>query len=502
MLSPKYYYLSLIYAICVYIYIEYLSVSYLGYYISLFIFLLFIVLSILDYRRSVLLLIVMIFTVPSYSRALQSIYEKNEGYYDYMFYNIKTIFFGGFVIIQWMFMTLFFISVMVLIKEKKININDIVEKNKKIHLFLLVLIAFIGLVFSLNNKEFELRRFITDIKYPVLFLMGIYIGVIYYRKYGDIDKLYVDIHKVILFIVIVSGLKVVFYLISDVYYGFNAYTYLNNSFFNISYLFSYFLYGDELFKNKIQKKLLIIIMFLSVIPDSRGVLVVFLVNIMIYINLIKRENNIQLIREKNKNRYVYIIAGGFLIWGIINLNESLLKFMEYKMNFFTKEILTGEISESPAVRLYEFLNIISLNINTFYGFFVGQGAGSYFKYDIYGLPFELKMYDYSIEEISIGRYYLPHTPINYWLLKGGVVGLSVYIYFYLKKYFYLKNILQSKKINDYSVDRKIVFAFMCLSMFTFFLQSYWLPEYVMVCSIMITIISHVGSSKNSMENCR
>ena len=121
---------------------------------------------------------------------------------------------------------------------------------------------------------------------------------------------------------------------------------------------------------------------------------------------------------------IFVVCGIFYFYLLPTYFPSFFQVLSFKAQFF-HEIYTGSLSHSPAVRLYESRIILEETFQDLIHFFVGQGPGGYIEgVDKY---LQLNVDDYSIEELNTKRFHFVHFFMNNVFLKGGVLGLILYL---------------------------------------------------------------------------
>jgi hypothetical protein len=132
---------------------------------------------------------------------------------------------------------------------------------------------------------------------------------------------------------------------------------------------------------------------------------------------------------------IYNISNGFFVE---DKNEFLLA---HKVNQFISIFNWGDlsfdslenVSDSPRVRIAEFLNILNYYFNNPFKSIFGLGFGSYFEdnLNLFALM-DLSQGSFDDDQINTGRFYRAHDTFPVILMLHGVVGLlfSIYWSFY------------------------------------------------------------------------
>ena len=162
----------------------------------------------------------------------------------------------------------------------------------------------------------------------------------------------------------------------------------------------------------------------------------------------------------------------FLLTYLKFWHSYIFDFIFFKFDFFISLAL-GEISSnSVLMRFVEFQNIMAFYISNTDALIWGRGLGSYFTFSEFPPVRALEINDFSISEISSGLFYKPHHFINFLLLKGGLIGLSLYIIFCLRFLVMGLKIVKHGNINEKILGYYLFFfSIYCLNM-------YWQPTLI------------------------
>ena len=125
------------------------------------------------------------------------------------------------------------------------------------------------------------------------------------------------------------------------------------------------------------------------------------------------------------------------------------------------------------MRFIELKNILSYQWNNLGALFWGRGLGGYFTFVEFSPPHSLEVNDFSIDQISTNLYYKPHHFVNFLLLKGGFIGLFIYLLFSFKFIGLGLKLIKSGSNNDRIFGSYLFFfSLYCLNM-------YWQPVLIL-----------------------
>lgn len=473
------------YSAFIVVYTDYLAYDKIGAVISLAIAFLVIAISFFSFGFGLLCASFVLFTFPSYPRDILDIYTALQETQKIDFYSIKYMKVAGFSIAQLMFLSLFFISFLrFLLGGGRIK-SAFAAWHLKL-LFFFITALFMGTAISvISGQDLYLREFISDLRFPILFIFGIFIAWSYYKDMGDISR---SIHYFVILLVLllaVSGIKSIMFIVDDKMHGAFKLSFANPNYVALPFLLSLIMTRRDIGTTASFFYMLFFLGALSIVPEGRGTMIVyFMVFLLAFI----------IIWKKDRKRFASFLAqfglavGIFLIVvaGLVVTNERLWNFITYKASFFTGEMLTGELSRSPLTRVVEFRNIISENADLAVGLLLGKGAGGYFEFRRYHLPFEPGVADYSMFERAHGIFFHPHLPLNYWLLKGGILGMALYGFIFYRMFQAgYKSLADSG--HGKTVFNRTFLYFVILSSPIGLMESYWQPDYIFLYSIITTL---------------
>lgn len=307
---------------------------------------------------------------------------------------------------------------------------------------------FINAFYPAHNK---LIFFISDLRDFVVPYLGVIICS-YFTK----SELLRGLKMFLIFGTLILSAKTILIIIYD---SINSNDYLTLG--TLPYLFipafCYFLI-DKKIKHR---NILIILSLFCSISASRGNIIIFVLSIMFALSLLAY-------KKKSLGIYFKFILSAavvvpFFMFVFSFLNTNIINLFSYKLDFFTSELFSGEeLNESTAIRLLETNQIITDGINNFVFLIFGKGMGGGFS-----LPhvFDLTTAAFSQTQLDLNFFYRPHTFINYYLLKGGLVLLFLFIY--VNFTIFKKSIKSNNNIEIF------IGFFVLLSPFYF-----WVPEFL------------------------
>ncbi|MDZ7861094.1 MAG: hypothetical protein U5O15_10630 [Candidatus Krumholzibacteriota bacterium] len=336
---------------------------------------------------------------------------------------------------------------------------------------------------------FSVKQFISDHRFFVILISSLIAGNYFVRV--NKNPIYTFARDII-FIGLTSGFKTIFFMVNDSInhmqgMSFAAQPYLIwPLFFVVFYIFSKKLKYFQII-------LLLLVVFMGGVSISRGNLLLFAFDLMIFIFLIISSMKQRKLLIKRINVLIILLIIIILIPPVLlyHYNETAYLFLNYKIDFFTKELWSGHISHSPAVRILEFKNISKEAGDLIYPLFIGKGFGGYFTYKNFPTDFKLGLSDYAINDLVQQKYFHPHTFINFYLLKGGMMLILFYLFIII--YMLLKGI---NLINSKDVSSKTIALFACFY-FVFALNMFWRPLYIFLFGILVNVLIEIGDKENT-----
>lgn len=477
---------AVLYSAFVVVYTDYLAYQAAGRMISFVLAGIILATAVVNFRAGLYAALLVVFTMPTFPRDILDIYTELLVTRYIEFNSIKFLSVAGFSLIQWVFIGLFFVAfIRFLLRGGRI---ESVGASRAASLsFMLSAVLLIGAaVASVGGQAWNLREFMGDFRFPVLFTFGLFIGWAYADSLRSTDMAVGQFVRFLVLLVMVSGIKSIFFLVDDAMAETFRLGFANPNYVTFPFLIALVIVREETGISSCLYYALLGLGAFSIIPEGRGAIVIYLI-------VIALAGTLVIVHERAKApRFVLSTAGIAVLFGlaliaVITSNERFRDYLSGKTLFFTEEIVTGELSPSPAVRVNEFRNIMHESAESNVGLLWGKGAGGYFRYERFPLPFELSISDYSANELRSGRYYHPHLPINYWFLKGGVLGLLLYSLVYYRMF--------RTGIRSLARDRqgtppggKLFHYFIVLSTPIGFIQSYWQPEYIFYFAIILMML--------------
>ena len=323
--------------------------------------------------------------------------------------------------------------------------------------YILLLLLFISLITGLlkGNLVF-LGPFINDTRFFINFLVG-YFGLV----------LYIDSSKEVYLIFKVIGLIFAGKLIVLIY----------QTFFIFQDVEIYTIGGDTglvlaptmlllyyIFKSQDSKLIIYVLIFLCIlsfgISASRGRILVLVLQIFLFF----------FISGKLKYLPFLLLLFPLAFFSIPLISENLFAFLTWKLESFSPSVGNGE---SSYVRVIEYQNIISKNLNNFSDFFFGQGLGG--SWDSKSYPYRFNLLgttSYPDEWIINDRFFKPHGIIQFSILKFGFGGFILLYYSILKHFFKLKKFFPLKRKDINSTNYSNLSVALYSGVFTLFLISY------------------------------
>lgn len=480
-----YFLFAVLYGAFVVVYTDYLAYQASGKIISIALAGVILAASLVDVRAGLYAALLVMFSMPTFPRDILDIYTELQLTKDIEFHSIKYLSIAGFTLAQWVFVGLFGVAfIRFLLRGGRIS-NAYASRDVSL-LFMLSTILLIGSTCSaIAGQEWNLREFIGDFRFPLLFTFGLFIGWAYTDSLRAPEAAVDQFLRFLALLVLVSGIKSIFFLIDDALAETFRLGFANPNYVTFPFLISLVIARKEIGISRPLYYTLLGLGSFSIIPEGRGAIVIYIIIVALAAALV-------VINEKAKAPRFLLSMAGIAVCFVLALsvviasNERFRDYMAGKALFFTEELIKGEYSASPTVRIYEFENIMVENYESIVGLFWGKGAGAYFEYEHFPLSFDLGISDYSAEELDSDRYYHPHLPINFWLLKGGILGLGLYTLVFYRMFAAGRRSLMHDSRGTPAAE-KLFHYFIVLSAPIGFIQSYWQPEYIFYFAIILMI---------------
>lgn len=450
-----------------FIYVDYLAFLSIGKYISYILFLFIILLSLYKLSYGIVFTLFLSIFISEFPRDILNLYSDIQVSKTTEYNVLSTIVVFKFTLLNILFI---FNSSLAFIKIIKVRIKPI-----NFLIFIYVGLGLISLLYSLMFHENTLTKAIlTDLKFPLFLVFGFIQGIYLYRTNS--------LHLILLMIFLLpifSGIRVLFFIINDIYTISPKFYFMTPSMISLIVL-SYLI----LTKNNVVYKSFIfrLPLYMSMIEPSRG----FIVMSAIFITL---SLLLSFLNKKNGILNYKILLEFFLIFfstlGILILyNPNVYGFLIWKLNVFMELLdATHDMSGSGKVRIYELLNVYRENMNSFYQYFFGKGFGGTYSFDYFPM-YDVEALDlksFSNDQLQTGIYYSTHSFSSYMLLKYGLVGLFVYLLFPLKI------IADSFKNIKNSNLHIIILLFTILSIYSY----YWRLEIAILIGIFFTFYNEL-----------
>ena len=403
-------------------YIDVFSYTQAGFIISWSIVIALFFISLFSYSSAIILTVFLLAITPFYARQIYQIYQVG-GQWAQLYSTPFTVKLLGITLINWLFVWLGIAGIGYVLMRRESLSKEVVALISIVLLSIPILI--IGLLYQ--DKVYW-RQVLSDFQYPILVPLGVIAGWRFVKGIGR-QRAQEIVYKVFWLAFIINGLRAILFLISNYLRGtFSGYLGAETLIF-IPLVFSY-LAEKRLIDSKSKLFFFLILSWLVILPTGRGIWILLIVNtvlLLIFFTFRYTQFTI-LIKKRVVRRIGGLILTAFFTFAVVSvLNPSMYRFILFKLSFFTN-LFTGNLSESPTTRIYEFKNIIAeLRDLRLPGILFGKGAGGYFTFAYYVPSFNLGISAYSAMERSLGIFFNPHTFFNYWLLKGGIIGLGWYI---------------------------------------------------------------------------
>lgn len=404
-------------------YIDILSYNKTGIIISWSIVLLILLMSLFSYSKAIILVILLLAIIPYYARQIFQIYQVG-GEWAELYHTPFTVKLLGITLENWLYVYLGTAGILYLWVRRERLSRDII--NLTLIVLLGIPILIIGLLYQ---DKIYWRQVLSSFQYSILVPLGALAGWRLVREIGE-QKTQELIYKIFWFAFMISGLRAILFLVSDYTRRSFSLDLGVESVIFIPFVFAY-LAERQLIDSNTKLILFLTLSWLVLLPTGRSTWILLIVNAILLLLLFtfRATSSGILVKKHVVQRFSGLILISLLIVIITSiLNPDLYKFFLFKLSFFYKELFTGNLSTSPATRIYEFKNIVAENWNLgLLGVLFGKGAGGYFTFTDYPPPLELAISAYSIEELNMGIFFNPHDFVNVWLLKGGIIGLVWYI---------------------------------------------------------------------------
>lgn len=492
-LNPSYLLKALLTALFFIYYTDTLAYSSLGLYVSLAMTLAAIILAVFNFEKGLMFSLIIIFMSARVPRDLVSVMTDLKITKDVVFHSIAASTIASFSLAQWIMISLGAIAFLKLIK------NGMSIKLDKRIIHLVVLYAFVMTIMYIatvidvivERDVFDFKAFLSDQRYFIISFCGLIAALYYTNREQDYIRKFVSI---LIFIGISSGLRSIGFIMNDIATGSIKLSFAGQAYL-LSAVFFAFIYTYSKHYGVLKTILISFVIFAGAFNISRLDMLLIFFDGFILLFLVMYSNLPFLHKLRGFTVSAIILLLIVIITPIIlfRINSSVYYFMLYKLEFFTKEIWSGEFTSSPAVRIYEFENIVRDFVDYVYPLFIGKGFGSYFT--DWRVPFALPigLFDYSKDQLVQGRYFRPHTFFNFFLLKGGLLMIWFYVYLIWLQVKTAKKLLWEK-------DKDIVMlASFTILFFPWAFNIFWRPPFIFLFSFLLIVLIQISNHQNSIE---
>jgi hypothetical protein len=465
-------------------YTDYLAYTALGLYVSAVLALAAIIMAFFDYRRALHYSFIIIFMSARVPRDLVLVMTDLKLTREVVFHSIAATTIASFSLAQWIMISLGVIAVLKLFRHGlSYRFNGRLINLMILYLFVMITMYLATVIDLMTSRDiFDIKEFLSDQRYFIISFCGIF-AAIYYSKLEP--AFFGKLTSILVFIGIASGLRSIGFAIMDMAMG-----KINLSFAGQAYLlaavFYAFIYTYSRQFGIFKTVLLSFIIFAGAFNISRmDIMLIFFDGL--FLLLLIMYSNLQF-KHKLRNFAVTMII--FVLMVIIppiilyNINSSIYHFLVYKLEFFTKEIWSGEFTSSPAVRLYEFNNIVRDFVDSVYPLFIGRGFGAYFIDWHVPIGIPIGLFDYSKEQLMLGRFFKPHTFFNFLFLKGGILMIWLYVYLIWLQVKIAKQLLWEKNKDI------IMLASFTIFFFPWAFNIFWRPPFIFLFSFLFIVLIH------------
>lgn len=371
-------------------------------------------------------------------------------------------------------LTLFFILV-------RIN-TKIVKKNEALVFCYFFVVEMIIFIYYQNYDE-PLSRIFTDVKVGLYFLLGLRIFQLYFsRKLSDTNYIF----QLFLILLAARFFLDFSYLIFGIDRTFiSEYSRISVDSAKGTVIFLIFLSIGKIISSKSQAQKVVFsvctasLFFLLISYQTRWLLVVFVLGLIIYFYFIGWRSSIHFFRTN------------FLIVAAVLVGISL--FLP-----FVSEVLLGRFSttfDAPlegveqvdVTRVGSIINSLG-KLEEKGGYLFGLSYGSFFTEEYFPF-FNITDQDFDSDSISAGKYYRVHDFVFHFLFKYGIVGILLFSYVTLEKGKKLYSLVRKFDTTN-SPYRLIVFS--CFATVPFIITSlYWTAKGLLLIAFFISFCAYL-----------
>ena len=412
-----------------FIYVDYLSLTEIGTYVSLLIFIVVILISISRLDVGIVLVLFLSFYISEFPRNIVDNYNEIQISKTVAYNVLSTVSLSSFTLINLLFLFNSMLSVFYLYK------NSVRFKFVSfVPISLFFVIGAISFFYGYILLDAEVgRSIISDMKFPIFIILGFFQGVYLVAK-GRCHLVY----SLFLIYPLFSGLRVLFFIVSDINLSQINFYFMANTTISLVVLAYVIVSRESTIYDKLRYRFLL---YVSLLEPSRSVIV------FIFLVLISSTLLSLFFPGKSKSGRKVIVEFSSVAMGVLTVMalfvpEAFL-FMLWKLNVFGELFNSStQLSGSGTLRLLELKNIFYENTLDVFRFLFGKGFGGTYlfrEFTLDGLP-PLDLKSFSKDQLESNVYYTTHSFSSHMLLKFGVVGLLSYVaipLFLINKFFKL-----------------------------------------------------------------
>ncbi len=475
-------------------YTDYLAYTSMGLYVSIAMTIVAIFLAFFDYRRSLLYSLIIIFMSARVPRNMTDIMTRLKVTKEIEFHSIAASTIASFSLAQWIMLTLGIVAILRLFRHGlKIKLDKRIINLIVLYLFVMIVMYLATVIDLMTERDiFNFKEFLSDQRYFILSFCGIFAAIYYVKINPDYLR---HLNSTLILIGLASGFRTIGFIGMDIATSSIKLSFAGQAYL-LSAIFYAFIFTYARHYGVLKTVILSFVIFAGAFNISRldilliftdGVILLFL---LMYSNL-SFVHKLKGFASSNIILILMIVIPPIILFRI---NSSIYHFLLFKMEFFTKELWSGDFTASPAIRIYEFKNIVTDMARSIYPLFIGRGFGSYFI--DWHFPFEIPigLFDYSKEELMIGRYFKPHTFFNFLFLKGGLLMIWLYVYL-----IWLQVKLAAKILFEKNKDI-VLFASFTIFFFPWAFNIFWRPPFIFLFSFIMIILIKISSDIEAKKN--
>lgn len=234
-----------------------------------------------------------------------------------------------------------------------------------------------------------------------------------------------EIYNIGLSISLIIGLRTIFFLLNDL-----LIFEIPKLDLGLSPYFSFGIIIYSILKKENISYLNWCLLFLSILYPSRSfILIVTLLSIIFF------TKEIGLKKTLKSSIKVFLVLFPIIGFLLSLFNPRLFEFFLWKLEII--QIFSGNYSVgSGSVRILEFKNIIFKNSSSIFRFIFGNGPFGTYNFDVYPLIVDgvIDSKSFSPDQLIRNEFYTTHNVISALILKTGIIGLSLYLFVFLRIY--------------------------------------------------------------------